>query len=181
MHNCFCSSASHDREDDGRQYQKSLPGLPNITHLTLHRLDVDQPFSALLSQSPFMKDLDHLVLIRICFDTPDMFFELLSHCPRLQFLNCWGVEFSHHPDLQRHPNNHDTNDQDAVVSGLKGLKVAHSFRLLEYIAGHWGNSIPHLTTLNVIRARLKHSGKNTGCCGIELAEASAYRHTPRYL
>jgi hypothetical protein len=35
------------------------------------------------------------------------------------------------------------------MSGLKVLKVFQSFRLLEYIAGHWGNAIPHLTTLAV--------------------------------
>jgi hypothetical protein len=96
-----------------------------------------------------MKDLEHLVLTRIRFDTPDMFFELFRHCPRLQILDCCDVTFSYYPDLPRHPNNHDTNDQDAVMSGLKVFKVADSYRLLEYIAGRWGNSIPHLTTLRV--------------------------------
>ena len=129
--------------------QEVTSGLPNITHLILHRLDVDEPFSAFLSQPPFMKDLERLVLERVRFDTLDMFFELLRRCPRLQILDCCGVTFSHYPDLQHHPNNHDTNDQDAVISGLKVLKVAYSVRLLEYIEGYWGNSIPHLTTLSV--------------------------------
>jgi hypothetical protein len=115
----------------------------------MHILIVDEQFTVLLSQSPFMKDLERLVLIRAHFDPPHMFFELLRHCPRLRLHCCHVTSFSAYPDLQRHPNNHDTDDQDVVMSELKALEVVYSPGLLEYIGAHWGNSIPHLTTLKV--------------------------------
>lgn len=122
--------------------------LSNATHLTLCKSDVDEHFSSSLSEVAFMKNLKSLNLSRIRFDTPDMFLELLRQCPRLQSLYCWDVSFSEYPVPQPCPN-----DQDAVMSGLKTLKVQGSYGLLEYIVGHWDNKIPHLSTLNLEMSR----------------------------
>jgi hypothetical protein len=67
---CTIASAVHHLEIEGMEADSDLQEvtsrLPNITYLALHSLDVDEPFTdALLSQSPFMKNLERLVLIHI--------------------------------------------------------------------------------------------------------------------